>query len=305
MNDIEKLRLRRLDMTQLLIFSELMLHKKQTVVAEKLGLTQSAISHGLKRLREIFEDELFIRKSDGIEPTARAVLLEPRVLEILQLSRNALSLDQDFDPAREKRVVRLGGLDYEATVFTTPIMKMLGEEAPGIRVSFRSTAREAALKELGEGSIDIALGYFWGLQKPFEKIDLFDESYVILAREKHPLLTRELTLERYCEARHLLVSIAGDLHGIVDKTLAKNGLTRNVAGSVPLFFPALATVAQTDLITTIPTRLAHQFAERFALKIMEPPLKLRKFTIGAVWHQRTDTDPALRWFRDKLRGLMV
>jgi DNA-binding transcriptional LysR family regulator len=114
-----------------------------------------------------------------------------------------------------------------------------------------------------------------------------------------------LTLERYCEAQHLLVSIDGDLRGIVDKTLSKSGLTRNIACSVPLFFPALVTVAQTDLITTIPARLADQYAKRFALEVMEPPLKLRSFMLSAIWHHRTDSDPALKWLREKLQGILA
>ena len=152
MSDIDIVQLRRLDMTLLLVFAELVRQRKMTIVAQRLGLTQSAISHSLKRLRDVFQDELFLRGSNGFEPTERALRLESKVLDILALSKQALSLDKTFDPRTEARLVRVGGLDYEVAMFAAPLIERLRKLAPKARLVFKSLARKPALAGLRAGS---------------------------------------------------------------------------------------------------------------------------------------------------------
>jgi DNA-binding transcriptional LysR family regulator len=308
MSDIDSAQLRRLDMSQLLVFAELMRHRKLTIVAERLGLTQSAISHALKRLRVTFHDQLFLRRPAGVEPTARAFDLERRIAEILRLSSEALDIERSFDPRTEERIIRIGAPDYEVSIFTPPLLELLSREAPRLRVSFRALIRAAALDALADGTLDVALGYFPRLTENFESLPLFEETYTTVMRKGHSLAARRLTLKSYCAAEHRVVSLGGDLNsltGMVDQTLAQQNLSRRVVATVPMFFPALTTVAASNLVATIPSRLAERHARQFNLVTKPPPLALRTFIVRAVWHKRATSDLTLKWLRGRLGDLAV
>lgn len=300
MSDIDITQVRKLDMTLLVVFAELVRHRKSTIVADRLGLTQSAISHSLRRLRSIFADELFLRRPNGLEPTARALAIEPKVLEILKLSSETFGLDRHFEPTTYEGTLRIGALDYEEAMFAAPLIDRFHAASPRMRLVFRSLVRTAALEALSAGELDVALGFYFDLGDNFECVELFREGYSVVARAGHPLLKQKLTPKRYSESAHLLVSLSGDLRGIVDTALSKHDLTRHVCASVPLFLPALATIGRTDLIGTIPSRLAAKYAKSFGLKATAPPIEVRAFPVHLVWHRRTTSDPALSWLRKEL-----
>lgn len=301
MTDIDAGRLRRLDLSLLLVFAELMRHRRLTLVAARMGLTQSAISHSLRRLREIFDDPLFRRRPNGVEPTARALALEPMVARIVALSRQALQADSGFEPRRSDRVFTLGALDYETSVMAGPLTDLLRREAPRSRLVMRAVARREALDRLADGRLDLAIGYFPDLPDGFVRDPLYDEDYVVVARRRHGVLRGKLDLAAYVACHHLLVSIDGDFRGIVDRVLAERGRARTVVATVPLFLPALAIVADTDLIATVPRRLAEKHARRFGLAILPPPLPIRRFTVATVAHRRMAEDPGQTWLRGRIR----
>src|SRR5436190_3302768 len=137
MSTIDSIDIRRLDMTLLLVFAELMRQRKLRAVGDRLGLTQSAVSHALKRLRDIFGHELFIRRPHGVDPTARALELEPKIDQILALARDAMMTEADFDPAKVRRTLRIGMLDYEASILGRMFLTSIGQAAPGLRISIR------------------------------------------------------------------------------------------------------------------------------------------------------------------------
>lgn len=305
MSDIEFTQLRRLDMTLLLVFAELVRQRKMTIVAQRFGLTQSAISHSLKRLRDVFQDELFRRASNGLEPTDHALRLASKVSAILALSTEALSLDKTFDPGTESRVIRVGALDCEVAMFAAPLIERLRKLAPKSRFVFKSLARKPALAELRSSELDIALGFLFRPGNDVETSELYRETYSVVMRRGHALSKKKLTTKRYADAEHLLMSPQGDLHGIVDASLARHHLERNVVGSVPLFLLILATVAKTDLIATIPARLARTYGKAFGLTIEPPPIELRSFPVHLAWHQRSATEPALKWIREMMKSVIV
>ena len=142
LKDIDSTQLRRLDLSQLVVFSELMRYRKLTVVAKRIGLSQSAVSHILARLREILGDDLFLRMPHGLEPTARAVELERQVSQIIQISNTIVNRGRAFDPLKEERVLYVAGMDYKLSLFAPRIVDVLRREAPGVRVSFRSSQRQ-------------------------------------------------------------------------------------------------------------------------------------------------------------------
>jgi DNA-binding transcriptional LysR family regulator len=305
MRDIDIAQIRRLDMSLLLVFSELIRHRKMTVVAERLGLTQSAISHSLRRLRDLFADELFLRRPNGLEPTGRALMLEPKVASILALSADALSLDETFNPRNDSRTVRIAALDYEQAMFVAPLVGGLRQEAPRTRLIFRSLSRKAALDALGTAEIDLAIGYFPQVGGEYGLQVLYQENYSVVMRRHHPLGQAKLTPKRYCGAEHLLVSIGGDLSGIVDQTLVALGFERRVVAAVPLFLPALATVSRTDLVCTVPSRLAERYAASHRLIVRSPPVTIRSFAVHMIWHRRTANEPALKWIRQQFATIIA
>lgn len=297
---IGQIELRRLDMTLLLVFDGLLRERKATAVAERLGVTQSSVSHALKRLRDIFGDELFLRRPNGVEPTAQALALAPTIAQILELTRHALGGVAGFDPATAEGTLRIGGLDYHCALLAAPLLARLRQEAPGLTVSFRPAARRDALRALAADELDMALGYFWSLPEEYGAEALFEEGYTVVGRAGHPAL-RRLTLERYLQAEHLIVSLEGDLHGVADRALAAQGLSRRVVAAVPFFLPALAAVAGSDMLATLPERLVRSQAARFGLRRARPPIALRSFRVSAVWHRRQARSGRREWLLGQVR----
>lgn len=295
MTDITDKDIRRLDMTALLVFESLMREGKLTRVAVHLGLSQSAISHALNRLRGLFGDELFLRRPHGMEPNARARMIEPKIAALLALSRETLGAVEDFQPRESRRTWRVGALDYEAALLSPVLTTALRTEAPGMRLTFRSVTRRSAMAALQDGAIDMAVGYFWDPPSRLAAHHLFTEGYRVVYRKDHPQIGKRLTLKRYLAARHLVVSFDGALSGIADQTLERMGLSRQVVAALPLFFPALATIAETDLVATLPSRLALRHGPRFGLSVAPPPFEIRPFPVSALFHRRDAGSPFTAW----------
>jgi DNA-binding transcriptional LysR family regulator len=294
---MEETKLRRLDLTLLMVLDEALRQRKLAGVATRLGLSQPAVSHALARLRDIFDDPLFLRRPGGVTPTPRCLELAPRVASMLALAREALSPPPPFDPAASTRIFRLTGLDYEASFFAPALLRRFAEIAPGLRLAFRPHAREAALRALAEDEVDLALGYFPRRPPEILTQPLYEESYLVAAGADHPRLKRRrrLDLSLYCALDHILVSVDGGLHGMVDASLARLGHKRRVVAAMPNFLPALAAAATAPVVVTMPRRVVEGYASRFGLRSFEPPLPLRRFTLSAAWHRRHEADPGLRW----------
>src|SRR5882724_379710 len=177
--------IRKLDMTLLLVFLEVMRHRKLTLVAERLGLTQSSISHSPRRLRDVFGDELFLRRSNGVEPTSRARELEPIVRGVIEALRGAIKTDQPFAPGNVRGVVRISMPDHYCALMGAPLLRLIGKCAPNLQLSIRPLVRRAALGALGANDIDLALGLFWKLPKGISGQQLFEETHRVVARKGH------------------------------------------------------------------------------------------------------------------------
>jgi DNA-binding transcriptional LysR family regulator len=301
MTDLRVTKLRRLDLTTLLVFQGLMRLRKATAVGEELGLTSPGVSHALKRLRDVFGDELFLRRPHGLEPTDFAINLEPRVRRAIDELRDALSAPGMFDPNVAEAIVRISAFDYELSTIVPPLVGMIAREAPGIRIVAQADGRDVALAALADGKLDLAIGYFWDAPKSIHLTRLYAESYVVVARAEDPIARKPLTLARYCAASHVLVSPSGELSGIVDTALRKLGRTRRVISATPLFLPALAMVKETGALATVPRWLALRFAESFGLAVLKPPVAVREFNVSIARHIRNARNPMHDW----LEGLLL
>jgi DNA-binding transcriptional LysR family regulator len=303
MSDLSKSELRRLDLTLLLVFLGLLRHRKALDVAADLGLTQSAISQSLKRLREILGDELFLRRPHGLEPTATALALEAPVATAVDALRGALSAARTFDPATATGLVRMAALDAEQAVLIPPLAARLRQLAPGLTLSVLPLGRGAAMDALSEGRADLVLGYVWDPPEAIYGAPIHQESYLIAGCPEILPHAPYVSLDDYCAADHVLISPGGDMRGVVDDQLEAMGRSRRVVLGLPAFLPALAAVAASRALVTLPARVARAFAPGFGLAMAEPPIPVRMFPISVFWHRRNDTDPRTSWIRQQLREI--
>jgi len=289
-------KLRRLDVTLLLVFEEAMATGKLSAAARRLGLTQSAISHAVARLRAAFGDELFIRTSRGVQPTPRALALREPVSEALRLIDGALRPAR-FDPDKDERVFRIAASDYETSLI---VPLLVGDSSGTSRFIFRTLIRKDAIEALHSGDLDLLIGYTWEKDGQCESVTLYDENYSVVARRKHPAMAQRLGISAYTNYGHVLVSPGGTLTGIVDKALAAASVSRRVVVAVPYFLAALATVARTDLLATVPRRVAHCHAARFGLAVATPPVPIRSFPVQMIWSRRLAADSPMLWLRKQV-----
>lgn len=303
MSDFRISELRRLDLTLLLVFLGLVRRRKARDVAQELGLTQSAISQALKRLRDIFGDELFLRRPHGLAPTATALGLEAPVAAAVEALRGALGSARAFDPATATGLVRLAALDAEQAVLIPPLAARLRALAPGLTLSVLPLGRGAAMDALSEGRADLALGFVWDAPEAISGEVLYEESFLVAARPDALPRAPSIDLDAYCAADHVLISPGGDLRGIVDEQLEALGRRRRVILGLPAFLPALAAVSVSGALVTLPARVARAFAPGFGLVTAEAPIPVRRFQVSVFWHRRNDADPRTGWIRRQVRDL--
>lgn len=303
--------LRRLDFMLLLVLTEGVRRRKLSDVARHLGVTQTAISHSVARLRELFGDELFIRRPHGVEPTARAVELAAAAERVLEGAGAMLADPAPFDPASVERTLRIVALDFEVTLLSGTI-EAVRRVAPGLSLQFRGLGRDAAVEALEREEADLWIGFARSLPGTLETSVLFEEGYRVIARDGHPRISppisppiseagEPLGLDAYCAEPHVVAAPGGTTGGIIDNTLRKVERARTIGVSTTGFLSALDLVARTDMIATVPSRLAHAHARNFRLIVREPPIAPRPFRVSATWHRRAARDLAITWFVEELR----
>lgn len=292
--------LRRLDLTLLLVLLGLLRHRRSSTVAAELRLTPSAISQALRRLRDVFRDELFLRRPHGMEPTAIALALEQPVARAVEALRGALGAARAFVPEEAEGVVRIAALDAQQAVLIPPLAARLRHLAPGLRLAILPLGRRAALEALADGRADLALGFVWDTPDWVSSQPLYREGFLVAGRADMLPKAPCITLAAYCAADHILVSPGGDMRGIVDATLEAQGRSRRVVLALPAFLPALAAAASSPALVTLPSRLAAAFAPGFGLSTATPPIAIRDYPVSVFWHRRDDAAPRTAWLRRQL-----
>jgi DNA-binding transcriptional LysR family regulator len=294
---LNKTNLSRIDLNLLVLFEAVLEERHVARAAMRLHVSPSAVSHGLGRLRRLMNDPLFLRQPKGVVPTERAMLLATPVADILDRTRQVMANAEGFDPRKSVRRFVIGAPDAVTAVILPTLLAELRRDAPGIDLGVRNLVGqfEASLRELDERSLDVALLPIENIPARFVTRTLFeDEGFVIVRRAGHPIGKR-LTLARYCAAAHVLISVSGDPHGIVDRILEKRGLSRRVMLTVSNFMQALAVVAESDLVAAMPRRFAARYAARYRLVIAEPPIPLMNAPVLAIAPQVATMDGGLTW----------
>jgi DNA-binding transcriptional LysR family regulator len=284
-------------------FDALLTERHVTRAALRLGMTQSATSHALGRLRRLFDDPLFVRGPRGVVPTERAEALGPEVRRVLEQLDQLTQARGPFDPAKLRRRFVLGGVDFAEMIFLPKLVPLLAAEAPGVDLVFRSVTilRE---EELERDGLDLVIGVFREAPSRLLITKLFEEQFVSLFRKGHPALRKPLTAARWSSLQHVMVSPRGEGGGIVDDMLAKRGLSRRIAARTATFLTAPLIVEASDCVTTLPRRVAQTMAVGRELVMRPPPIALPGFTVTLAFHERSRHDPAHIWLRKKLSAVL-
>lgn len=297
------MRLRDVDLNLLVAFDALMHECHVTRAAYRLDMSQSSMSLALSKLRVMFHDPLLVKCHSGLIATEKARSLVPQVQEILRGVDMLLSEQQPFDPAQAQETVTMIVIDYIDFVVMPRLLSELQRLAP--RVSLRIVGPNP--RRLGEvmsnGEIDLALSYFPEPPDSIRTRPLFSDRLVGIARADHPLFERPLSLDRFCDFDHIAIEPAEGAtmyNALVDNAMQKAGRQRRVALSKPTFLGVPFIVAQTDLVATLPERVAQRFTDLAPIRIFEPPLALDAINVVQMWHDRTHNNPLHRW----LRGLI-
>jgi DNA-binding transcriptional LysR family regulator len=290
-----------MDLNLVVALDALLAEHHVTRAAHRLGITQSAASHALSRLRELLGDPLLVRGPGGaMVPSALAVRLAPQLRRVLEDLAGVLR-GETFDPATAQRTFRVGASDYVELVVLPKLSARLARLAPGIDL-WVHTFDDWGDAELATGKLDCVLAPPRRNARPsgmFEKVVL-DESFTCVMRAGHPLAGSRLTLARYCELPHLMVAPRGTPGSFVDDALAAVGRSRRVALAVPHFLVVPYVIAATDMVATLADRVAALFATTLDLALVPPPVAIAKFAIALAWHERNHRDPAQRWLRDQI-----
>ena len=312
MNQID---LSRADLNLLVLFEILMEERHAGRSAARLNLSPSAVSHGLGRLRKLLGDPLFLRTPKGVVPTQRATELAVPISEILARIRSVVSSAAPFDPATSTRRFVIGAPDGTSAVFLPPLLEALRKAAPGIDIGVRQIlpaqgqpepqlAWKEALIELEARVMDIAVIPVDDVPARFHKRILYGEDFVIAARTGHPYEGAS-GLKSYCEMQHLVVSHTGDAYGFVDIELARKGLSRRVALTVPNFIFALGVLAETDLVSALPRRFVEMYGPRFGIVAIKPPIALPRFSMNVVVPKVAMMDAGVAWLVASLEHIKV
>ncbi|HKX44603.1 MAG TPA: LysR family transcriptional regulator [Burkholderiaceae bacterium] len=289
--------LHELDLNLLVVFNQLLVERRVSRVAENLGISQPGVSNSLAKLRKLFGDELFLRTPKGMEPTPFADQLAESVSYALAMIHSGVNQRTSFEPASAKGAFTIGMTDIGEIYFLPALIERLHREAPGITLS---TVRNTAINlrdELESGKVDLAIGLLPQLKAGFFQRRLFTQSYVCLMRRGHRLDKRKISLAEFSAAEHLVVISAGTGHGKVDELLLRSGVERQVRLTVPHYVGVGHILRGSDLIATVPERLADRLIEPFELAKVPHPAKLPDVAINVFWHAKYHRAPANRWLR--------
>ncbi len=302
------LNFRTLDLNLLRVFDEVISERSLTRAAHNLSLTQPAVSNAMRRLREALGDDLVQRQGQGIEPTPRALLIWPEVRAALDQLQQSLA-PREFDLSKATDTFVIAMADATAGELIPSLADSLEKEAPGVSFHMAPLTTRDPRPLLESETVDLAVGYFpaviadltaraqVGKAVNFRQERLYDGEYVCVMRRGHPLSSGPLSLNRFCAARHLLVSFSGQAYGFVDEALSALGRQRRIVLTVNQFFTAARVVGHTDLLTVLPRHFLDLTGIADTLVARELPLDLPSIHVDALWHRRTEGSAGQRWLR--------
>lgn len=291
------------DLNLLLVFHVLYQERNATLAAERMALSQPALSHKLNKLRHELGDPLFVRAPRGLTPTPRAHELAPQVQKLVCELKAFYEQNEGRDFLQREERVHLYGTDYIEQMLMPLLLPVLRREAPNLVLVTHNTRGQLPREELEKGTCDLAIaGFFANLPETFHQQRLFSEDFVVLAWRDNPRLQQGLDLDSYVACEHLLTTLTGDLHGRVDQALEALGRRRRVAAGLSSFSVPASLLPGTDLLLTCMRSVAEEALIRHPeLRLYPLPLDLPAVDIMQIWHARTDADRLRRWLRQRIQ----
>jgi DNA-binding transcriptional LysR family regulator len=292
-----------IDAKLLVLFTQLYQTRSVTKAAEALGQSQPNISVGLTKLRHHFDDPLFVRTGNGMQPTPRAEALVASVAEALQSLRKVSAPARAFVPEQARQSVRVCMTDASHMTLLPRLLQHLRQSAPRLRLE-ATPIDERIARRLESGEADLALGIVPGLESGFYQQTFYAQDFVCLVSPRHPVIQGSLSLKTYREAVHVEV-LSGLSHGLLDEALKQHRVQRDVLLQLPGFLGLATVVLQTDLVATVPRQIGEALARSGGLALLKCPVKVPSFTVKQYWHARLHHDPANRWLRGVCASLFM
>jgi DNA-binding transcriptional LysR family regulator len=289
------------DLNLLVVFDAVMQEKNLTRTGQRLGLTQSAVSHALSRLRNLLDDELFVRAPEGMLPTPRAERMFGPVHQALQEMRVVLEADE-FDPSRASRTFKIGANNYAARAVIPAFVRRVATLARSVVVEVRPIGMLNTFDQLDAGAVELALETLADGGERFKCVGLLEDEYVALLSSDHPLAGEAvLSIAQIGSLPHITITSSGDDTQFVDDALAEHGLARHVWAALPLHSITQVLVGS-EAVVVVPRRVAADFMAVRRLVICALPFLSPRVSLSMLWHRRLDHDPAHRWLRATLRA---
>jgi DNA-binding transcriptional LysR family regulator len=288
------------DLNLLRVFLAIWDLRSLTAAGDRLGLTQPAVSHALRRLRTLFEDPLFVRTPAGMVPTDAALRLYPPLTQAFGIINIAVQQLAKFDPATAKRVFRVSMSDMSEFYFLPPLLAMLDRTARGIRIEVSNYPVDSVSAAMRSGEIDLALGYVPGLDPGCVSKTLFVDEHVCVVRSGHPLRKLKPTKEDLASLRYVYASTNATGHRMVEQWLEELNLKRDIVLRLPHFVVAPEIVTNTDLAVIFPKSIAQRFNRNHAFRILPLPFSLPPIEIQVHSHTQFSADPGIAWLRDAI-----
>ena len=293
-----------LDLNLLRVFDAVARERHVTRAAQRLNLSQPAVSNALNRLRQALNDELFLRRPGGVEPTELALALAAPVAEVLDRLRETLSVHAPFDPATAERVFPIAMSEYAEFVLAPPLLAMLAREAPRCLLAIRHADRTNAQDLLERGEAQLAVAVLPEPPALYTRVRMLPEEFLTVMRADHPLAEGELTMERFASVPHLLHSPNGSRDGALDRPMAEAGHPRRLGAVVAHLGAVPAILQRTEMIITLSARLAHALARLDGgLVVRTPPVEIHHTRLSLIFHRRFEADPGHAWLRRRIIAL--
>jgi len=298
---MKSIHLKNIDLNLLLIFDCIYREESITEAGEKLGRTQSAVSHALERLRNLFDDPLFVRASNRMRPTPRAIELAVPIQMALKNIQDVLVQPSQFSPDKLERTFVISMSDYCATVILPPLIKELSQTAPHVRLEVLAPATSDAQRGLESGAFDLIIGNRDVTAGIYQQ-KLFDDEFVCMLSQDHEEIGEALSLEAYLENLHIIFAPSARKDKL-ENSLRKQGIKRNVALKVPHILVIPQILKGTPYLVTLPRKLAEALDVTF-LRLLKPPVECPEIPVMQYWHEALNNDPAHRWLRKLIHSVI-
>jgi DNA-binding transcriptional LysR family regulator len=288
--------LRNFDLNLLVIFQAIMARRSMVGAADQVGLSPSAVSHALSRLRVMLNDELFSRTPNGLEPSPRALELYSEITTGLSHIANAIEAQHRFDPSSSERVFTMQIADYVSGILLPRLTERLFREAPGVSVN---VVPFSVSSDIRNETPDVQIKFTPNDRHQTEarNMRLLTDRFIVVMRPDHPAVGQQMTAELYASLHHVKLSQAATGTTLIDDALARRGLKRRIVATVPGWFDMPEIVEKTDLVAIVPSHWPEADARLRRLHSVDLPLEEVRFSIDLCWDVRRERDPAQKWFR--------